>query len=153
MRQGGAASELSVPQYDTDSQVEVLYGRSPAYLVQNDMPTFRIYEIAALSNLLQCESGIVATGGGIVSTEGGRLALLGSGVNRVWLRAPFDVCEERVKADLASDRPLFGNIDAARELFNQRQPWYAETATVVIDASRSAKLVVADLVEIARETA
>ena len=145
-----AAELLGVDYYDTDSWMETESGIDEPALVKTDMAAFRKLEADTLREILAAKEGIVSTGGGIVSTQLGRGVLLGSGVPAVWLQAPFEVAAQRVAQDRGRERPLFANIDTARALFNERQPWYKETATAVVDASRPVELVAGDIVSILR---
>ncbi len=145
-----AAEKLGVGYYDTDDWMETELGIDIPELVKGDMARFRKVEAATLGSILGGREGVISTGGGIVSTEVGRAALLGSLVPVVWLRAPFEVAEERVRADLGRERPLFADVDSARKLFEDRQGWYEETATHTVDASQPVELVADSIVSILR---
>ncbi len=145
-----AAEELAVGYYDTDDWMEAETGVDVPALVKSDMAQFRRLEAEALRTILGNYEGVVSTGGGIVSTELGRAALLGSGVPVVWLRAPFDIAVSRVMVDSGRERPLFADVESARKLFDERQKWYEEVATNVVDASRPIEIVAERIVSILR---
>ena len=136
------AEKLQVNYFDTDEWLETLQGIDIPELVKTNMPEFRRIEAEALKNILDKEPGVISTGGGIVSTEVGRSALLASSASVVWLRAPFEVAADRVIGDSGRERPLFSNVESARALFDERQQWYEDTATHIVDASQPKEQVV-----------
>lgn len=144
------AEELGVGYYDTDNWMETVLGIDVPALVKSDMARFREVESSTLRTILDQKTGVVSTGGGIVSTEIGRVALLSLDVPVVWLRASFDVAASRAMTDPGRERPLFSDVDTARRLFDERQQWYEETATDVVDASRPVELVAGSIVSILR---
>jgi shikimate kinase len=144
-----SAELLKVPYNDTDDWMETNAGINIPELVRTDMAKFRELEAETLQTILGETSGIISTGGGIVSTEVGRKALLGSNVPVLWLRAPFEVAEQRVMQDTGRERPLFSDVNKARALYEERMWWYEETANHIIDASQPLALVVGLVVEIA----
>lgn len=146
-----AAEILDVRYYDTDSWMETERGIDIPAFVKSDVALFRQIEAETLWVVLDQEPGIISTGGGIVSTNVGRNALRGSGVPVVWLQAPFEVAVSRVKADSGRERPLFADVEAARGLFSERQAWYQESATHVVDASDQVERVAAAIAAVAKE--
>ncbi len=140
------ASLLGVSRYDTDDWMETESGLDVPTLVKTDMPRFRRLEADTLLHLLGLEPAAISTGGGIVSTEVGRGVLLGAGVPVIWLQAPFETSVERVAYDTGRERPLFNDIDSARALHAERQPWYAETCHFAVDATQPAKLIATDII-------
>lgn len=145
-----AANELGARYYDTDAWMEIEAGVDIPNLVRTDMAAFRKLEARALEEILDREPGIVSTGGGIVSTEVGRSALLAADASVVWLQVPFDEAARRVSQDSGRERPLFDDVEKARELYQGRRKWYEETANHIVDASKPVDLVVGDIVEIAQ---
>ncbi len=146
-----SAERLEIPYYDTDDWMETKAGIDIPELVRTDITNFRRIEANTLNTILQEKSGIISTGGGIVSTEIGRNALQASNVPVVWLSAPFDIVIERVQQDIGRERPLFSDIEMARDLFEERKLWYQETASYVVDAAQPIELVVEQVVNIAVE--
>lgn len=144
------AEFLEVPYSDTDDWMETNSGVNVPELVKTDMARFRELEAQTLGIILAENPGIISTGGGIVSTEVGRSALLGASVPVLWLRAPFEVSQERVLHDTGRERPLFNDIDTARSLYEQRMDWYQETAGHIIDATEPIDYVVEQIVTIAQ---
>ena len=147
---GRKSAEVIKTEYtDTDEWMEAI-GINIPELVKTDVAKFRRLEAHALNTILDTNIGIISTGGGIVSTEVGRNALNGADVPVVWLRAPFEVAENRVLQDTGRERPLFADVDKARALYQERMEWYQETASHIVDASQPVDLVVDEVVDIAR---
>lgn len=130
------AERFDLAYFDTDDWMETEAGIDVPHLVKTDMAEFRRVEAEALKTILDQEPGVVATGGGIVSTEVGRSALMAASASVVWLKAPFEVAARRVMNDTGRERPLFTDIEGAKALFDERQPWYEETAYYIVDASQ-----------------
>lgn len=148
------AAELEVPWYDTDRRVTELTDRTPDFLIRNcGMPKFRAIELRALEAVLAERAGVVSTGGGIISTRLGRRALREATADVYFLDAPFDLLVERCKADEGNARPLLDNTAQAKNTFEARKPWYADTADRVIDATRPVTEVVEEIVESERRFA
>lgn len=145
------AEKLGTNYYDTDGWMETESGINVPDLVRTDMAAFRGLEAATLIEILGLEPGVISTGGGIVSTEVGRSALIASGVPVIWMKTSFDVAAKRVLEDnIGRERPLFDDLEKARGRYDERQGWYEETATHIVDASRTPELVAGDIVAIAR---
>jgi shikimate kinase len=144
-----SAEVLGVPYKDTDEWMEAA-GIDVPELVKTDMAKFRETEARALQTILGEGAGVFSTGGGFVSTELGRRVLRESEVPVVWLNAPFEVAQERVMRDTGRERPLFSDVAKARELFEERLPWYEETATHIVDAEPLPPVVARQVVAIAR---
>lgn len=145
---GRAAAEVLDFDYcDTDDWLEESGIDIPS-LLKKDADAFRRLEAEALETIIgQCEGGvIISTGGGIVSTLIGRTALLDIDAPKIWLDVPFDDVAERVRSDTGRQRPLFQDVHAARQLYDQRQEWYKETADFIVDASQPTDQVVRDIV-------
>jgi shikimate kinase len=147
------ADALRVNYYDTDDWMEKVAGIDVPNLVKTDITAFRKLEADTLGAILEQEPGIISTGGGIVSTEVGRKALVAANAPVLWLRAPFVEAAKRVFQDIGRERPLFNDVDKARELYHERMVWYEETSTYVIDASQPVELVMGDIINIARSAA
>lgn len=144
------AHHLEIPHYDTDKLMAEA-GNNVPELVLNDMPRFRKLEAATLVKILGRHSGIITTGGGIVSTQPGREVLVNAGfrVPVVFLDIPFELAQLRVAEDTKNRRPLFDDLVTARTLYAERQTWYRETATNIVDASQTCEQVVNKVIGIA----
>lgn len=145
------AEALKIPFFDTDELMETTSGIHIPTLVEDDIAAFRILEAQTLGTILELEEGVVSTGGGIVSTEVGRYALLSSDVPVIFMNASFDISAARAAEDSAGrERPLFKDINKARTLYEERQTWYQETATHVVDAEQPVEIVAGEIINIAR---
>jgi shikimate kinase len=92
---------------------------------------FRDLECKLFENLCQTQKNSVISTGGGAPTVIADLKPLGL---VVYLKIDFENLLERLKAEEFDKRPLFQNIDFARELFNKREPIYASKADIIIDA-------------------
>jgi shikimate kinase len=96
-------------------------------------PFFRTREAQALSDLLQHEGVVVATGGGVVSNElaTNDLGLAAQRGEVVYLKARFETLVGRVGGD--PGRPLFREFNRARSLFDARQGSYSKYASLTLE--------------------
>lgn len=81
---------------------------------------------------------VISTGGG-APTVIKDLKKLGT---VVYLNIGFEDLLERLKADEFDKRPLFQNIDFARELFNKREPIYKAKADFIVNSMQDVKVIV-----------
>lgn len=147
---GKGLLERGLPVYDVDDMVAATAGKTVKEVIETEgMHAFREREVATFLCSLELEPGAISTGGGIVTTPLGRNALKTCGARVVWLEAPFEVLKERVMADIKAEggnkRPLFEDPVKARELFEERQEWYRETAQFRVDATQPITDVVAEV--------
>ena len=96
---------------------------------------FRQRESELLKELLQSEQ-VISTGGGIVSSIQNR-KLLKQNPENIYLKTDFETLYQRLEEDQNHQRPLYLNNSKAdlKNLFEQRQAWYEEVATKVIDVT------------------
>ena len=97
---------------------------------------FRQVESEILADLLKIDQ-VVSTGGGVVISPRNR-ALLKQNPDNIYLKADFETLYQRISADEDNQRPLFlknskEDLDA---IFKERQAWYEEVASKVIDVSK-----------------
>ena len=117
---------------DTDQYIEQKQGMSVGDLFKiHDEAYFRELEAEVLSELLSGEPCFISCGGGIVVTEKSREILKASNAIVIYLRISADGAKKRIKN--YSNRPLFGDIENARRINAEREPWYTEVADFVID--------------------
>ena len=97
---------------------------------------FRQLEEEVLADLLKTDK-VISTGGGIVVSPRNR-ALLKQNPDNIYLKADFETLYQRISADKDNQRPLFLNNskEDLAAIFNERQAWYEEVASKVIDASK-----------------
>lgn len=122
---------------DTDDIIESIENRSVKTIFATDGEEyFRNLERKIARWLKKKVTGtIISTGGGFFKVPA--LKKVGT---IVLLNAPFDTIYERILAHTDSakklkKRPLFKDIDKARELYNERLSQYLKVADIVIDVS------------------
>ena len=97
---------------------------------------FRHIEEEVLADLLKTDK-VISTGGGVVISPRNR-ALLKQNPDNIYLKADFETLYQRISADTVNQRPLFLNNskEALEIIFNERQAWYEEVASRVVDVSK-----------------
>ena len=97
---------------------------------------FRQLEEEVLADLLKTDK-VISTGGGIVISPRNR-ALLKQNLDNIYLKADFEILYQRISADKDNQRPLFLNNskEDLAAIFDERQAWYEEVASKVIDVSK-----------------
>ena len=97
---------------------------------------FRQLEEEVLAELLKTDK-VISTGGGIVISPRNRV-LLKENSDNVYLKADFETLYQRISADKDNQRPLFlkNSKEGLAAIFKERQAWYEEVASKVIDVSK-----------------
>lgn len=97
---------------------------------------FRQLEEEVLADLLKTDK-VISTGGGIVISPRNR-ALLKQNPDNIYLKADFETLYQRISADEDNQRPLFlkNSKEELLAIFNERQAWYEEVASQIVDVSR-----------------
>ena len=97
---------------------------------------FRQIEEEVLDDLLKTDQ-VVSTGGGVVISPRNR-ALLKQNPDNIYLKADFETLYQRISADEDNQRPLFlkNSKEDLAAIFKERQAWYEEVASKVIDVSK-----------------
>ena len=97
---------------------------------------FRQLEEEVLAELLKTDK-VISTGGGIVISPRNR-DLLKQNPENIYLKADFETLYQRISADKDNQRPLFLNNskEDLEAIFNERQIWYEEVASQIVDVSR-----------------
>ena len=97
---------------------------------------FRQLEEEVLAELLKTDK-VISTGGGIVISPRNR-ALLKQNPDNIYLKADFETLYQRISADKENQRPLFlkNSKEELTAIFKERQVWYEEVASRVIDVTR-----------------
>ena len=80
---------------------------------------------------------VISTGGGIVISPRNR-TLLKQNPDNIYLKADFETLYQRISADKDNQRPLFLNNskEDLATIFDERQIWYEEVASQIVDVSR-----------------
>ena len=122
---------------DMDALLEDRLGMPIARFFEEKGETaFRQIEEEVLADLLKTDQ-VISTGGGIVISPRNR-ALLKQNPDNIYLKADFETLYQRISDDKDNQRPLFLNNskEDLAGIFNERQAWYEEVASKVIDVSK-----------------
>ena len=122
---------------DMDALLEDRLGMSIArFFEENGETAFRQLEEEVLAELLKTDQ-VISTGGGIVISPRNR-ALLKQNPDNIYLKADFETLYQRISADKDNQRPLFLNNskEDLATIFKERQAWYEEVASQIVDVSR-----------------
>lgn len=126
------------PDYlDMDALIEKRLGMSIAeFFAEKGETAFRQVESEVLADLLKTDR-VVSTGGGVVGSQRNR-DLLNINPDNIYLKADFETLYQRISADRDNQRPLFLNNskEELREIFQERQVWYEEVASRVLDVTK-----------------
>ena len=125
------------PDYlDMDALIEKHLGMSIAdFFATKGEEAFRQIESEILADLLQTDQ-VVSTGGGVVISQQNR-DLLKTNTDNIYLKADFETLYQRIAADKDNQRPLFLNNskEELAAIFQERQAWYEEVASRVLDVT------------------
>ena len=130
------ARGLDLNYLDMDSLIEKRLGMSIAeFFAEKGEAAFRQIESEVLAELLQRDQ-VVSTGGGVVISQRNR-DLLKTNSDNIYLKADFETLYHRIAADKDNQRPLFlkNSKEELAAIFQERQAWYEEVASRVLDVS------------------
>ena len=122
---------------DMDALLEDRLGMPIArFFEEKGEAAFRQVEEEVLDELLKTDK-VISTGGGIVISPRNR-ALLKQNPDNIYLKADFETLYQRISDDKDNQRPLFLNNskEDLAAIFSERQAWYEEVASKVIDVSK-----------------
>ena len=122
---------------DMDALLEERLGMPIArFFEEKGEAAFRQIEEEVLADLLKTDQ-VVSTGGGVVISQKNR-DLLKKNPDNIYLKADFETLYQRISDDKDNQRPLFLNNskEDLAGIFNERQAWYEEVASKVIDVSK-----------------
>ena len=131
------ARNLAPDFVDMDTLIEERLGMSIArFFEEKGEVAFRQVEEEVLADLLKTDK-VISTGGGIVISPRNR-ALLKQNPENIYLKADFETLYQRISLDKDNQRPLFLNNskEDLEAIFNERQIWYEEVASQIVDVSR-----------------
>ena len=131
------ARKLDPDFVDMDALLEDLLGMPIArFFEEKGEAAFRQLEEEVLADLLKTDQ-VISTGGGIVISPRNR-ALLKQNPDNIYLKADFETLYQRISADKDNQRPLFlkNSKEGLAAIFKERQAWYEEVASKVIDVSK-----------------
>ena len=121
---------------DMDALLEERLGMPIArFFEEKGEAAFRQLEEEVLADLLKTDK-VISTGGGIVISPRNR-ALLKQNPDNIYLKADFETLYQRISADEDNQRPLFlkNSKEGLAAIFNERQAWYEEVASQIVDVS------------------
>ena len=131
------ARQLDSDFVDMDALLEGRLGMPIArFFEEKGEAAFRQLEEEVLADLLKTDK-VISTGGGIVISPRNR-ALLKQNPDNIYLKADFETLYQRISADEDNQRPLFlkNSKEDLAAIFKERQAWYEEVASKVIDVSK-----------------
>ena len=131
------ARKLDSDFVDMDALLEDRLGMPIArFFEEKGEAAFRQLEEEVLAELLKTDK-VISTGGGIVISPRNR-ALLKQNPDNIYLKADFDTLYQRISADKDNQRPLFlkNSKEDLAAIFKERQAWYEEVASQIVDVSR-----------------
>ena len=121
---------------DMDALLEDRLGMPIArFFEEKGEAAFRQIEEEVLADLLKTDQ-VVSTGGGVVISQKNR-DLLKQNPDNIYLKADFETLYQRISADKDNQRPLFLNNskEDLAAIFDERQAWYEEVASQIVDVS------------------
>ena len=130
------ARKLDSDFVDMDALLEDRLGMPIArFFEEKGEAAFRQIEEEVLADLLKTDQ-VISTGGGIVISPRNR-ALLKQNPDNIYLKADFETLYQRISADKDNQRPLFLNNskEDLAAIFDERQAWYEEVASQIVDVS------------------
>ena len=131
------ARKLDSDFVDMDALLEGRLGMPIArFFEKKGEAAFRQLEEEVLAELLKTDK-VISTGGGIVISPRNR-ALLKQNPDNIYLKADFETLYQRISVDKDNQRPLFLNNskEDLAAIFDERQAWYEEVASRVVDVAR-----------------
>ena len=131
------ARKLDPDFVDMDALLEDRLGMPIArFFEEKGEEAFRQVESKVLADLLKTDQ-VISTGGGVVISPRNR-ALLKENLDNIYLKADFETLYQRISADKDNQRPLFlkNSKEDLAAIFNERQAWYEEVASRVIDVTK-----------------
>ena len=131
------ARGLDADYIDMDALIEERLDMSIAdFFAEKGEAAFRQIESEVLADLLKTDR-VVSTGGGVVVSQRNR-DLLKQNPDNIYLKADFETLYQRISADKDNQRPLFLNKskEELREIFQERQAWYEEIASQILDVTK-----------------
>lgn len=125
------ARTCGIASVDMDTYLERREGkRVKEIFAESGEEGFRATETDVLRELAGLDPLLISCGGGVVLRPENRTILEESGFV-VYLQVTADEAASRI-SDI-STRPLFRNLDAARDTIQERLPLYEKTADVIVD--------------------
>lgn len=141
-----AATRMGARFVDLDAVIEAGCGRTiEDVYADGGESAFRDLEVAAVASVVDTEDSVVACGGGVVLRPENRRRLHASG-RVVWLQVPVEVLDARTR-DHPRGRPIVTMMETLAPVEEVRRPLYAEVATLILDGTRAADDLAAEIAE------
>lgn len=131
------AKALDPDYLDMDALIEKRLGTSIAeFFAEKGEGAFRQVESELLTKLVKTNR-VLSTGGGVVISPLNR-DLLKTNSDNIYLKADFETLYQRISADKNNQRPLFlsKTKEELQKIFQERESWYEEVASKVVDVTR-----------------
>lgn len=131
------AKALDPDYLDMDALIEKRLGTSIAeFFAEKGEGAFRQVESELLAKLVKANR-VLSTGGGVVISPLNR-DLLKQNPDTIYLKADFETLYQRISADKNNQRPLFlsKTKEELQKIFQERESWYEEVASKVVDVTR-----------------
>jgi shikimate kinase len=133
---------------DLDRRIEVREGRTIEQIFQQSgEAAFREAEHAALKELLReprTSSRVVALGGGAFAHARNALLMKEGGGQVVFLDAPVEELFRRCRQEYV-ERPLLGDLQQFRQLYESRRPIYAQAGYQIETSGKDVEQVAAEV--------
>jgi shikimate kinase len=119
------AKQLACPLVDLDAEIARIHGPISELFATRGESGFRAVEQKELRRVLRGikRTSVLALGGGAFLQPANRELLDRHSATTIFLDAPFEVLYARI-ADTAPQRPLAGDCDRLRALYELRRPTY-----------------------------
>ncbi len=138
------AKRLGLEFIDTDDLCEKREGMSiPEMFERMGEDGFRDAEYRACAEVASVSGKVIATGGGALTFERNKALFKNDTV--VFLNASFDEIEKRIGGK--GGRPLFKDINKAKELYISRIEHYLSAADIIINSDKTADEVATELID------
>ncbi|WP_457598029.1 shikimate kinase [Hydrogenimonas sp.] len=130
---------------DADTLIESQQGRPiPDIFASEGEAFFRQLERESAEWMARCVRGTVVSTGGGMPLVVERLREIG---RVVYLKLPFESIVSRVTSKERRQRPLFGDLDTARELYDARRSVYEAQAQIVVEAEGPPERIVSEILK------
>lgn len=142
--------KLGWPFEDLDERIQTREKRSIEQIFrQSGELVFRQLEHAALRSAveeLDTSAKILALGGGAFAQANNAALLEGPGFSTIFLDAPVEELFRRCREQQV-DRPLRGELEEFRRLYEARQPFYLKAAWRINTADKDVETVAAEAID------
>ncbi len=130
---------------DTDAMIGLKEGRNISEIFSKEGETYFRQCEKELIDTLQGEATntIISTGGGMPVYQD-NLKELGT---VIYLKVPFETILARLSKDELARRPLFKDMDKARENYVERNKIYEERSDIIVDGGQAAEMIINNICE------